>query len=89
MFKKKNEDITKKLYEEKIKKLENENNYLRNQIEIYKKHDEQTKKLNDEYKELIKQTKDMQKRVQKQLEFAEELCKEYKGEFEKRIKKIE
>ena len=85
----KEKNITQKLYEDRIRKLENENKYLKNQIELYKKHEEKTKELNDEYKDLIKQTKEMQVRVKKQLEFAEELCKEYKGEFEKRVKQIE
>lgn len=85
----KEKNITQKLYEDRIRKLENENKYLKNQIELYKKHEEKTKELNDEYKDLIKQTKEMQIRVRKQLEFAEELCKEYKGEFEKRVKQIE
>ena len=85
MFKKK--DITTKLYEDKIRKLEKENNYLKNQVELYKSQQQDVEKLYVEYKRLIADVKALRDKVNKQFTESQKVVELYKKEVDKFVNK--
>lgn len=85
MFKKK--DITTKLYEDKIRKLEKENNYLKNQVEIYRTQRQDVENLHEEYQQLIADVKALRDKVNKQFTESQKVVESYKKEVDKFVNK--